>query len=94
MTAMEPQIKSKIVIKHIHATYKSSLTSKNDKCPICRNDVLNSCINCEEHNNKITCDSIMGVCGHVFHLHCINTWLSKSQVCPLDNYAWSFAKKT
>ena len=33
-----------------------------------------------------------GSCGHVFHLDCIQRWLTTRSVCPLCNREWEFAK--
>ena len=33
-----------------------------------------------------------GTCGHVFHLDCIQRWLTSRSVCPLCNREWEFAK--
>lgn len=67
----------------------------NDECPICRNNVLEQCSDCNistNLQNQTECISVMGCCSHVYHLHCINKWLKKNNTCPLDNYKWEFKK--
>jgi len=42
--------------------------------------------------NTYQCVSVLGECGHVYHLHCIEKWLKTRNVCPLDNKTWVYKK--
>jgi RING-box protein 1 len=68
-------------------------SSANDACPICKIDIMSSCINCESHMKNTKCPIEMGCCGHVFHSHCITKWLDIRSICPLDNKHWEKAKE-
>ena len=67
-----------------------------DNCAICRNHIMDLCIDCASHSGgsvepvKDDCIVSWGICSHCFHLHCINRWLSGRTVCPLDNRPWEF----
>ena len=37
---------------------------------------------------KRQCTIACGKCNHYFHHHCINKWLKKRPMCPLDNREW------
>ncbi|KAG9508615.1 E3 ubiquitin-protein ligase RBX1, partial [Fragariocoptes setiger] len=67
-----------------------------DNCAICRNHIMDKCIECqsvmEQSNVDENCSIAWGKCSHVFHLHCISRWLNTRQVCPLDNRHWEFRK--
>jgi len=63
----------------------------NEECPICRNNVLEQCSDCNNDQN-IECISVIGKCSHVYHLHCIDKWLKKNNSCPLDNSKWEFKR--
>lgn len=67
-----------------------------DSCAICRNHVLDKCINCEIGPPKDGggCDIAEGLCRHAYHFHCISTWLGKNSVYPLDNSKWNYYKVT
>ena len=64
----------------------------NDDCPICQSNVSDICVECSTLTSNINCISIMGVCSHVYHLHCIERWTKTKNVCPLDNTKWEFKK--
>lgn len=71
----------------------SELNIHNDSCPICRSLLTEKCLECNDGNND-KCTSVLGVCNHGYHLHCIKTWLKNKTVCPLDNQKWEFKKFT
>ncbi|KAH8233647.1 hypothetical protein KR026_010951, partial [Drosophila bipectinata] len=66
-----------------------------DNCAICRNHIMELCIECQATNGPIPfdgCTLAWGACNHAFHFHCITRWLKTRQVCPLDNSHWEFQK--
>ena len=66
-----------------------------DTCAICRFKVMDLCCACQEKpdmDEEDDCGAAFGVCGHVFHMHCITKWVDKRSVCPLDNKEWQFQK--
>lgn len=67
-----------------------------DNCAICRNHIMDKCIECQSVQEisdiDEPCTIAEGKCSHVFHMHCISRWLNTRQVCPLDNRNWEFKK--
>jgi RING-box protein 1 len=59
---------------------------KNDNCAICRNSLLDKCIECQV--NIKNCKSVLGCCGHGYHECCINKWYKTRNTCPLDDEEW------
>ncbi|CUM47197.1 unnamed protein product [Debaryomyces tyrocola] len=66
-----------------------------ETCAICRNHLMEPCIECQPNtlnNSNEECIAAWGMCNHAFHMHCIARWLKSRNVCPLDNREWSYQK--
>jgi len=82
---------SRFNITKISVVASSYLNIHNDVCPICKNTLTEPCLDCSVQN-KQTCNTSIGICNHVYHTHCINTWLKISRTCPHENQNWGFQK--
>ena len=79
-------------IKAVNLRGTWNLDTINDECPICRNSVLETCVECSAATSQTQCISIMGECSHIYHLHCIDKWTKTKNVCPLDNKKWEYKR--
>lgn len=64
-------------------------------CMICRNQIMDVCIECQANCDELNfdrCPIAWGACGHAYHDHCIHRFLKIRNVCPLDNQEWQCSK--
>ena len=69
-------------------------------CSICRSELVDRCIECQNKKKATTitaddvvaaqtaCPTVLGICGHRFHKHCLDNWLKSHDTCPLDAKPW------
>nr|CCC93394.1 conserved hypothetical protein [Trypanosoma congolense IL3000] len=84
----------RFVLKRWNAVALWSWDVQVETCAICRNHVMDLCIECQANPNgsPTDCNVAWGACNHAFHNHCISRWLKTRNVCPLDNKDWSYQK--
>ncbi|OHT10959.1 RING finger [Tritrichomonas foetus] len=80
--------KTKFIISKFSPTYLSSWQSDQDTCTICRSLFIAPCVNCEVNGETEACPIQEGCCGHMFHMHCIERWLTQDPTCPLCHEKW------
>jgi RING-box protein 1 len=80
---------SQIKILEIKTFASWKYKSDADNCGICRYDLCNNCIHCEGEGS---CPVVRGVCGHIFHEHCIGKWVAHKNKCPIDAKVWENEK--
>ena len=63
-------------------------------CPICRNPYIERCPHCTDSENRqrqhrpAGCGLSFGKCGCVFHTHCLEPWILRSEKCPQCDVTW------
>ena len=63
----------------------------NDNCSICHNMLTEKCAPCLENSSniiEITCNVVMGQCGHALHGHCMDRYSKDAKICPVDQTPW------
>lgn len=84
-----------------------SVHEDQGQCALCRNTLSDPCIMCQAESEKEgdracdgacdegrVCDLATGMCGHVFHAHCISRHIREIRAdCPLDMKPWSWPGK-
>ncbi|KAH0486827.1 MAG: hypothetical protein KVP17_001115 [Porospora cf. gigantea B] len=86
------QAKPRFEVKKWSAVALWSWDIDVDNCAICRNHIMDLCIECQSGPKQENCTVAWGACNHAFHYHCISKWLKTRPKCPLDNTDWEFSK--
>lgn len=82
--------KKRFEVKKWTAVAFWSWDQSNETCAICRNHLMEPCIDCAATGkDRSNCPRAVGMCNHSFHLHCIDTWIKTRNSCPLDSSDWS-----
>ena len=66
-----------------------------ESCAICRNELTDPSINYQTNPTSINETGLsvaFGVCGHAFHLDCIQRWLKAHDKCPICAKEWDITK--
>lgn len=81
-----------IQLKKVMAVGLWSYDMKVETCAICRNHIMDCCIECQNDRYFETTDCLVswGECNHAFHSHCIDRWLKNKNICPLDTKEWKY----
>ncbi|ORD97972.1 RBX1 [Hepatospora eriocheir] len=85
--------KSEIEILSVDLVATWSLDLQVETCAICRNHLMDMCIECHDNLEDDLCTISWGKCGHAFHRHCIQRWLTTKNICPLDTQVWKEENK-
>lgn len=82
MSSKKPTIKIKRM--YLICTHKNNII--NDQCPYCKWDLNHS--SPEKYDKGEHSKVIVNSCGHGLHCECIETWLKKSDKCPICYQDW------
>lgn len=80
--------KPKFQLSKFQPVYIKTWSGKQDTCDICRNLLSEPCNTCETSEANDPCPVVEGICGHMFHLHCIDKWAKKQHTCPNCQQEW------
>jgi len=74
--------------KKFNIIIHKELNYETDICEICRSYLIvppkSAMRNITEKNNIL----VKGICGHVFHISCMDELLKTNLSCPIDNTLW------
>lgn len=70
-------------------TYEGT-DSKNMDCSLCKTNLMDVCVSCVK-KNSLKCVYATGECGHKFHYHCIESWLTSHTLCPIDGVKFLYS---
>lgn len=82
---MAEEKKSRCELLKWNATALWEWTVSNKECDICRNHIMNICVECGNSKNEASnnqCNPVVGKCGCSFHFHCIQNWIKSNDKCP------------
>lgn len=94
----KPDEKEKIkpfTLKYWQPSFVVSMTT--DNCSICQYSLQAKCIMCKSKYSSLGAESIClpikGDCQHIFHEHCLNSWLKDNKTCPYCAETWKESRK-
>lgn len=79
----------KFLITKFSPTYLQKWNCKQETCEICRNNLYDPCMHCDTKGDTDPCPPTEGQCGHIFHAHCIQKWISQNPTCPKCQETWA-----
>ena len=78
---------------NISLIYSSKRKNDDVICTYCRNDLDDICGFCTSTNKDCTCTTVIGICSHEYHKHCIESWIKRVPLCPLCKSTWKVDNK-
>jgi len=81
---------SPLVVRGVQATVLWEHDESAPACGICKQPLSAPCPECQATPGP-SCAPSKGVCGHVYHGHCISRWLLERPSCPMCSAAWAEA---